>query len=60
MSVAVLKGWQYQYLLKVFCKWPIQKGHVVKIWVGHFIDPVSESETEGPGPGSRGYGLTRT
>ena len=23
------------YLLKVFCKWPIQKGHVVKKWVDH-------------------------
>jgi hypothetical protein len=26
------------YLLKVFCKEPVQKGHFVKIWVGHFVD----------------------
>lgn len=27
------------YLLKVFSKWPIQKGHFVKIWVRRFADP---------------------
>jgi len=34
------------YLLKVFCKWPIQKGHFVKIWAGRFMDPLFEIEME--------------
>jgi hypothetical protein len=33
--------------------WPIQKGHFVKIWVGHFMDSLFEIEMERPIPGSR-------
>jgi len=38
------------YLLKVFFKSPIQKGHLIKIWVGHFMDPSFEIEMERPIP----------
>jgi len=38
------------YLLKVFFKSPIQKGHLIKIWVGHFMDPLFEIEMERPIP----------
>ena len=31
---------QRTFLLKVFCKWPTQQGHFVKIWVGHVMDPM--------------------
>jgi hypothetical protein len=42
------------YLLKVFCKWPRQKGHLEKIWVGHFIDPLFEIEMQ-----TNAHGLLR-
>ena len=44
--------------LKVFYTWPIQKGHLVKICVGHFMDPLFEIEMERPIPriaGRPGY-----
>jgi hypothetical protein len=34
------------YLLNVFCKWPIQKGHFVKIWLGHYMNQLVEIEMD--------------
>jgi hypothetical protein len=35
---------------KVFCKRLIQKGHFVKIWGSHFMDPLFEIEKGTPYP----------
>jgi PhoPQ-activated pathogenicity-related protein len=37
----------------VFCKWLIQKGHFVKIWVGHSMVPLSRSRWSALSKGSR-------
>ncbi len=51
------------FSLKVFYSWPIQKSHLVKIFAGHFMDPLFEIEMERPIPriaGRPGYEMPAT